>query len=99
MSNGTSALISALSYKIKRGDKVAVTALTFGACANAIVSIGAEPIFIDTYKDNWMMSLKDLKEKFKKDKFKAIINVHLNGYSTEIDKIKKFCKKNKIFFN
>ena len=44
-----------------------------------------------------MMSLKDLKEKFKKDKFKAIINVHLNGYSTEIDKIKNFVKKIKFF--
>ena len=97
MSNGTTALISALSANINRGEYVAVPALTFGACANAILSVGAKPIFIDTNPDDWLMSFNDFKKKFYLKKFKALINVHLNGYSTEIEKIKKFCKDNKIF--
>jgi perosamine synthetase len=98
MSNGTVALISGLSLVIKENDFVALPALTFGACANAILSVCAKPVFIDTEKDKWLISFEDLKNKYKKTPFKALINVHLNGYATaDIVKIKKFCKKNKIF--
>ena len=98
MSNGTVALISSLSFVVKKNEFVALPALTFGACGNAILSVGAKPVFIDTEKDKWLISFEDLKKKYKKTPFKALINVHLNGYATEeIDKIKKFCKKNKIF--
>ena len=38
------------------------------------------------------MSLDDLKKYFKKTK--AVIIVHMLGYSSEIDEIYKFCKKN-----
>lgn len=98
MSNGTVALISSLSLIIKKNDFVALPALTFGACANAVLSVNANPIFIDTEKDKWLISFEDLKKKYKKTPFKALINVHLNGYATaDIIKIKKFCKNNKIF--
>lgn len=98
MCNGTVALISSLSFVVKKNEFVALPALTFGACANAILSVGAKPVFIDTEKDKWLISYEDLKTKYKKTPFKALINVHLNGYATEdIVKIKKFCKKNKIF--
>jgi perosamine synthetase len=97
-SNGTVALISSLSLIIKKNDFVALPALTFGACANAILSLSAKPIFIDTEKDKWLISFDNLKKKYKETRFKALINVHLNGHAThEIIKIKKFCKKNKIF--
>lgn len=98
MSNGTVALVSSLSLIIKKNDFVALPALTFGACANAILSVCAKPVFIDTEKDKWLISFEDLKNKYKKTPFKALINVHLNGYATaDIVKIKKFCKSNKIF--
>ena len=98
MSNGTVAIINSLSLIVKKNDYVALPALTFGACANAILSLSAKPVFIDTTKDKWLISFEDLKKKYKKRPFKALINVHLNGYATEdILNIKKFCKKNKIF--
>ena len=98
MSNGTVALISSLSLIIKKNDFVALPALTFGACANAILSVCAKPVFIDTEKNKWLISFEDLKKKYQKTPFKALINVHLNGYATaDIVKIKNFCKINKIF--
>ena len=97
MSNGTAALMNALSIKIKKNDFVALPALTFGACGNAILALGGSPVFIDSEPYNWMMSYEDLKKKYKKYKFKILINVHLNGYSTEIIKIRKFCKIHQIF--
>ena len=97
MSNGTTALISAINcLKSKKTEYVAVPALTFGACANAIKSNNLKPIFIDSDKDHWNISLDDLKQKYYIYKFKIVIIVHLNGYSANIIQIKKFCKKNKI---
>lgn len=98
MSNGTVALVSGLSLIIKKNDFVALPALTFGACANAVLSVCAKPVFIDTEKDKWLISFEDLKKKYEKTPFKALINVHLNGYATaDIIKIRNFCKINKIF--
>lgn len=97
MSNGTVALISALSVIIKKNDFVALPALTFGACANSILSVGAKPVFIDCEKNKWLISLDDLKKKYRKRPFKALINVHLNGFASDIIKIKKFCEENNIF--
>jgi len=97
MSNGTVALISALSVIIKKNDFVALPSLTFGACANAVLSVCARPVFIDSEKNNWLISLEDLKKKYKEKPFKALINVHLNGFASDIIKIRKFCRENNIF--
>ena len=96
MSNGTLALISALNYTNKKNDYVAVPSLTFGACANAIKAIGCKIIFIDSEKNSWNICINDLKNKFSKYKFKTLLNVHLNGFVSNIVEINKFCKKNKV---
>ena len=97
MSNGTTALISAIScLKNKKTKYVAVPSLTFGACANAIISNRLKPIFIDSDPKHWNLSIDDLKKKYLKFKFKILIVVHLNGYSANILEISRFCKKNKI---
>lgn len=97
MSNGTTALISAInSLKSKNTKYVAVPSLTFGACANAIKSNNCIPVFIDSDKDHWNISVNDLKKKYNIYKFKILIVVHLNGYSANMTDIMRFCKKNKI---
>jgi perosamine synthetase len=97
MSNGTTALISAISCLKKKNTKyIALPSLTFGACANAIKSNNIKPVFIDSEFNHWNISLDDLKKKFNLYKFKILIVVHLNGYSANIIEIKNFCKKNNI---
>ena len=52
VNSGTAALQAALyALDIKKGDEVLVPSFTFVATANAIVSTGAKPVFVDIVKD------------------------------------------------
>ena len=65
VSNCTSALhLALLSSKIKPGDEVLCSSLTFVADANSILYVGAKPVFVDIEsKINLNMSVNDLKKK------------------------------------
>lgn len=92
VSNGTLGLVLALKVlKIGHGDEVLVPNLTFGATANAVIQVGAIPIFVDVDINNMAINLEDAKLKVS-TKTKAIIPVHLYGNSAPIDEILSFSK-------
>ncbi len=97
VSNCTSALhLALLSSKIKPGDEVLCSSLTFVADANSILYVGAKPVFVDIEsKINLNMSVNDLKKKITK-KTKAIIMTHYAGYPCQIEIIKSIAKKNNL---
>ncbi len=77
VNSGTAALQAALyALDIKHGDEVLVPSFTFVATANAVVSTGAKPVFVDILKNNYTIDPDDLEKKISK-KTKAIIPVHL----------------------
>jgi len=95
VSNGTSGVYLALkSIGIGKGDEVITTTMSWLATANAIIALGAKPIFVDIMDD--LNINPDLIEKEITKKTKAIIAVHFCGRICEIDKIKKIALKNKI---
>lgn len=110
--NGTSALhMALLLVGVKRDTEVLSQALTFVATSNAISYIGAEPIFIDSAKDNLGMSPESLREfletyvvfegdhavnKKTKRRISACVPMHVFGHPVEIDEIQKLCKQYKI---
>ena len=95
VSSGTSAIKIALkSIGIKQGDEVITQSFNFIATVEAIHDCGAKPIIV-SINNNLNMSLDDLKKNISK-KTKAVIIVHMLGYSSEIDEIYKFCKKKNI---
>ena len=57
--------------------------------------MGLKPIFADV-DDNGNLSIKGIEKAYNKN-VKAIIVVHLNGLSCDLDPILKFVKKNKLF--
>lgn len=64
VNSGTAALQAALyALDVKNGDEVLVPSFTFVATANAVVSTGAKPVFVDILKDNYTMDPEDLKKK------------------------------------
>ncbi len=66
--NGTAALQVALQIAgVKPGDEVITQALTFAATANAIVHVGAEPVFIDVDRETMGMSPGKLEDWLKKN--------------------------------
>ena len=95
--NGTQAIALALSaLGVKSGDEVIVPALTFGATANAVIQIGAIPVFVDVEEDSYALSPK-LIEKAISPKTKAIIVVHLYGKPARLSQIQEIANTRGIF--
>jgi Predicted pyridoxal phosphate-dependent enzyme apparently involved in regulation of cell wall biogenesis len=93
VNSGTAALQAALyALDIKHGDEVLIPSFTFVATANAVVSTGAKPVFVDILKENYTMDPDDLQKKITKNS-KAILPVHLYGNVAYLDKISETAKK------
>ena len=96
LSNGSVALEIALkALELKNQDEIIVSPRSFIISASCTLNLGLKPIFADV-DDNGNLSIEGIKKAYNKN-VKAIIIVHLNGLSCDIDPIIKFVKKNKIF--
>lgn len=96
VSTGSMALILALkAIGIQRDDEILCPILTFTSTAEAIVHVGATPVFIDIDKDTYNIDKNQIIQKITK-KTKAIIVVHLYGQITNMDEISKIAKKYKL---
>ncbi|MBN4047020.1 aminotransferase class I/II-fold pyridoxal phosphate-dependent enzyme, partial [bacterium AH-315-P13] len=95
LSSGTAAIhLALILLGVKQGDEVICQSMTFSASVNPIVYLGATPIFIDSEKETWNMSPKQLEIAIKDcikngKKPKAIIAVHLYGMPYNVDEINK----------
>lgn len=91
--SGTAAIFLSLSaVGIQPGDEVIVPNITFVATAMAVRMIGAKVVLADIDENNFTISNESIKKKITK-KTKAIIPVHLNGRSTDLDELKEICNK------
>jgi dTDP-4-amino-4,6-dideoxygalactose transaminase len=54
LSSGTAALhLALIAAGVRRGDTVLVPSFTFAASANAVMYLGARPVFLDSTADTW----------------------------------------------
>ena len=96
LTNGSAALeISLQSLNLKKGDNVIVSPRSFIISASCVLNLGLKPIFADV-DNNGNLSIDGIKKTYNKN-VKAIIVVHLNGLSCDLDPILKFVKQNKLF--
>lgn len=95
LSSGTSALHLAMKLaKVKVGDKVFCSDITFAATVNPVVYEGAIPVFIDTEYDTWNMDPKALEKAFEiYPDVKVVVVAHLYGTPGKIDEISEIAKK------
>ena len=97
VSNGTVALhLILVSLGIGPGDEVIVPSLTFIASANAIMYVGATPVFSDVNSDTWCLSIENV-ESLISSRTKAILNVDLYGNPSDLHSLEKFCEEKDIF--
>ncbi len=95
VTSGTAALkISLKALGVGPGDEVITQAFTFIAVAEAIIDVGAKPVFVNIDK-TLNMDPNDL-EKFINKNTKAIIPVHMLGVAVKQDEILKIANKYKI---
>ena len=96
VSNGSVALEMALKVlNLKKTDSVIVTPRSFVISASCVLNLGLKPIFADV-DDNGNLSIDGIRKVYNKN-VKAIIVVHLNGLSCDLDPILNFVKQKKLF--
>jgi dTDP-4-amino-4,6-dideoxygalactose transaminase len=89
--SGTMALICALrAAGVGPGHEVLTTPHTFVATTEAIVSVGATPVFVDIDPDTYLIDL-DLVERAITKHTRAILFVDLYGQCPNIDRIRQLC--------
>ncbi|MCX7046306.1 MAG: DegT/DnrJ/EryC1/StrS family aminotransferase [Candidatus Sumerlaeota bacterium] len=97
VATGTAALHVGLTVLgIGPGDEVIVPSYTFIASSFSIVQAGAIPRFADVNLDDHCISVESA-EKLVNERSKAIMPVHLYGNVSDMDKIRAFARKHKLF--
>ena len=92
VNSGTDALILSLrAANIKQGEEIITVSNTFIATIEAIVAVGAKPVYVDI-DDDMLMDPKKIEKKITK-KTKAIIPVHLTGRPAAMNDINIIAKK------
>jgi dTDP-4-amino-4,6-dideoxygalactose transaminase len=98
VSNGTAALHLALaSLGIGEEDEVILPALTFVATANAVLYVGAKPVFADVIGfDDLNISPQEIETKIT-PRTKAIMVMHYGGYPCDMPSIMEIAKRHGLY--
>ena len=102
-SSGTDAIIMPLiAYGIGPGDAVFVPSFTFTASAEAIILVGASPVFVDVEDDSFNLDLEDLEEKVAATRAEArliprgILAVDLFGLPADWNELNAFAHRENL---
>lgn len=97
VANGTDALeIALVVHGVGHGDKVGVPGITFYATAEAVLNVGATPVWIDVDPEAGLLCPESLKRVHAKHQLKAVMPVHIYGLPCPMKEINEFCQKENI---
>jgi len=93
VASGTDALhLSLRALGIGEGDEVITTPFTFFATAEAILYVGAKPVFIDIEPETYNINASLIEQKIT-EKTKALLPVHIFGHPADMNVIMNIAKK------
>ncbi len=97
-SSANLAMIQALLNmgRIKKNDLVGVSALTWATNVMPLIQLGLRPVPIDVSLSTLNISPDQVKEAYKKTKFKALFLTNLLGFSDDLTVIRDFCVGNDV---
>lgn len=97
-SSGYSALVLALKLaNVKQGEEVLLPTFTMAATVNAVIAIGAKPVFVDCEEGSFNPSVKQYEEQIS-PKTTALIVTHTYGLPADCLPLKTLCQENNICF-
>lgn len=82
--------------RIKKGDKVGFSAVTWSTNAMPLIQLGLAPVPVDVELETLNVSSSTLKKALKKEKLSAFFLTNLLGFSSDISEITRLCKSKKI---
>ncbi len=82
--------------RIKRGEMVAFSALTWSTNVMPLIELGLKPIPVDVELTTLNISSKTFREVIKKFPIKLLFITNLLGFCHDIDEIRKICHEEKI---
>ena len=82
--------------RLKKGDECIVPSLCWSTSLWPIIQAGLSPVFADVNLETFTLDLETIKKNMTK-KTKAIMILNVLGNCSEMDRIKNFCNKKKIY--
>lgn len=88
--------LALVTLGIGSGDEVIVPDLTWVATANAVMYVGATPIFVDIEPDSWCLDPIAFESAIT-ERTKAVMPVHLYGHPARMDKIMEIARRHHLY--
>lgn len=82
--------------RIKRDDEVGFSSITWATNVMPLIQLGLKAVPVDIELETLNVSSKNLNKVIKKHKLKALFLTNLLGFCSDIDEIKRICKREKI---
>ncbi len=82
-------------FGVGKNDEVIIPAYTYCATANVVIHCGAKPVFVDVNKEDFNISVEEIKKKITK-KTKVIMPVDFAGMPCDYKEINELVKKENI---
>ena len=82
--------------KLKKGDFVGVSALTWSTNVMPLIQLGLKPIPIDIKLENLNLDINSLKSIYREFNLKCLFLTNLLGFCSKLDDLVDFCNSNKI---
>lgn len=96
-SSGTTALhLALLAHGIGPGDEVITSPFTFVASVNAILYVGATPVFVDVEDDTFNLDAGQI-EAALTSRTRAIMPIHMFGHPAPMDEVVEIAKRRSLF--
>lgn len=103
VASGTDALeLSLRAAGVKPGDGVAIPSFTFMATADAVLQVGARPLFVDIDPATYALDPADLERRVRslgpaeRARLRAVIPVHLYGHPCRMDALLRVARRRRL---